>query len=79
MVSQCTCEWDEELMLAELVAFLGVWRSVTPDLQAVEVWVEWTDAEEARLRMMLDEAGLLCTVHEDWLHSSFATGFQWVR
>jgi hypothetical protein len=30
MLSQCTYEWDEELVLEELDAFLGVWRSVTP-------------------------------------------------
>ena len=36
---QCTYEWDVALVLEELAAFLGVWRSVTPDLQAVEVWL----------------------------------------
>ena len=39
LASQCTYEWDEELVLEELEVFLSVWRSATPDLQVVEVWL----------------------------------------
>ena len=39
MAIQCTYEWTEELILEELEVFLSVWRSVTPNLQVVEVWL----------------------------------------
>ena len=80
MVTQYGYEWDEELVLEELDAFLGVWRSVTPDLQAVDVWIfrfyRWKDADEARLRMMCEEAGLLCTIHDQTSHSCSLMDFQ---
>jgi hypothetical protein len=41
MVVQCTYEWTEELILGELEDFLSVWRSVTPNLQVVEVWLSF--------------------------------------
>jgi len=84
LLAQYSYEWDDELVLEEMDAFLGVWRSVTPDLQAVEVWIcrafnRWKDAEVEQLRMMCEKAGVLCTVHEQREHSCFAMGFQWVR
>lgn len=84
MLSQCTYEWDEELVLEELDAFLGVWGSATPDLQAVEVWIcraydRWENAKVAGLQMMFEEAGLLCTVPYTSEHSYSTMGFQWVR
>jgi hypothetical protein len=84
---QRTYEWHEEFVLKELAVFLSVWRSVTPDLQVVEFWLvgewsgRWMDVELAQLRMMCQEAGVLCTVH--WLQepssSCSPTAFQWVR
>jgi hypothetical protein len=84
---QCTYEWDEELILEELDAFLGIWRSATPNLQVLEVWLgrtydRWKDAEVAQLRTMCEEAGLLCIVH--WQGGYMQTccsviNFQWVR
>ena len=67
MVEQCTYKWDEELILEELAAFLGFWRSATPDLQVVEAWLDrvfhqWKDADVMQLRMMC-EAGVSCFVH----------------
>ncbi|KAN0068274.1 hypothetical protein V8E54_013470 [Elaphomyces granulatus] len=62
LVAQCTYEWDEQLVLDELKAFLSVWRTVTPDLQVVEVWLchaydRWKDENVAEL------PGVLCIVH----------------
>jgi hypothetical protein len=84
MFSQYTYEWNEELVLEELDAFLGVWRSVTPDLQAIEFWIDqeydrWKDAKVAQLQMMCEEAGVLCTVQWHEEHSYSAMGFQWAR
>ena len=67
MVEQCAYKWDEELILEELAAFLGFWRSATPDLQVVEAWLDrvfhqWKDADVMQLRMMC-EAGVSCFVH----------------
>jgi hypothetical protein len=80
MVSQYGYGWDEELVLEELDAFLGVWRSVTPDLQAVDVLTcksyRWKDADVARPRMICEEAGLLCTLHKYIKHSCSLMDFQ---
>jgi hypothetical protein len=81
---QRTYEWDEELVLDELATFLSVWRSATPDLQVVEVWLSrmydrWKDAEIARLRVMCEEARVLCIVHSHMETSCSAMTFQWVR
>ena len=80
MVSQYGYGWDEELVLEELDAFLGVWRSVTPDLQAVDVLIcksyRWKDADVARPRMICEEAGLLCTLHKYIKHSCSLMDFQ---
>jgi len=79
MLEQCTYKWDTELILEELVAFLGVWRSVTPDLQVVEVWPKmWKDADVMQLQMMCEEAGVLCIVHLCDEPSSFSMT-RWVR
>jgi hypothetical protein len=77
MATQCTYEWDEELILGELEVFLSVWRSVTPDLRVVEVWLSrdfsrWKVEEVVQLRTMCEGAGVSCNVH--WPMS-----FQWVR
>jgi len=74
-------EWDEQLVLDELKAFLSVWRTVTPDLQVVEVWLcqaydRWKDENVAELRMMCEEAGVLCIVH---LEEESPITYQWVR
>ena len=84
MEEQCTYEWDEELILGELRDFLSVWRSVTPDLQLVEVWVgqedfsRWKDEEVVQLQTMCEGAGVSCNVY--W-HSDECSPmpFQWVR
>jgi hypothetical protein len=86
LASQCTYEWHERFVLEELAAFLSVWRSVTPDLQVVEVWLDqiydrWKDAEVAQLRMMCKEAGVSCIIYE-YLECSCSPSpmtFQWVR
>ncbi|KAN0083193.1 hypothetical protein V8E54_002281 [Elaphomyces granulatus] len=78
MLWQCTYEWNKELVLEELNAFLDVWRSVTPDLQAMEFWISWGDAEEAKLRMKCVEAGVLCNFQPYAEGSYSAMGFQWV-
>jgi hypothetical protein len=87
LASQCMYEWNEEFVLEELAALLSVWRSATPDLQVVEVWLSriygrWKDAEVAQLRMMCEEAGVLCIVHwrlEPSYSPSPMTFQQWVR
>ena len=68
MAIQCTYEWTEELILEELEVFLSVWRSVTPNLQVVEVWLRregsrWKRKKVVQLRMMCEEAGVSCNVH----------------
>jgi hypothetical protein len=78
MLWQCTYEWNKELVLEELNAFLDVWRSVTPDLQAMEFWISWGDAEEAKLRMKCVEAGVLCNFQPYAEGRYSAMGFQWV-
>jgi hypothetical protein len=80
MELQCTYEWNEELVLEELAAFLGVWRRATPDLQVMEVWLSprWKDADVEHLRMMCKEAGILCFVHLCNEPSS-SPMTQWVR
>ena len=84
LVTQCTYEWDEELVLDELRVFLSVWRTVTPDLQVVEVWPcqvfdRWKDENVAELRMMCEEAGVLCIVHLKEEPSCSPITYQWVR
>ena len=49
LLTQYTSEWHEEFVVKELAAFLSVWRSVTPDLQVLEVWLKlarWWDEDE---------------------------------
>ena len=69
---QCLYKWVEKLMLKELAAFLAVWRSATPDLQAVEFWLNgsWTRWHEdvEQLRTMCEEAGVRYAVR--WLCGS---------
>jgi hypothetical protein len=84
MAMQCTCEWNEELVLEELEVFLSVWRSVTPDLQIVEVWLDrgdsrWKDEEVVQLREMCESAGVLCIVHWHVADNCYPNHFQWVR
>jgi hypothetical protein len=83
MEMQCTYEWNQKLILKELEVFLSVWRSVTPDLQVVEVWLceSWEDEEEevVQLRMMCEGAGLSCNVHWHMEFSCCPMPFQWVR
>ena len=72
---------NEEFMLEELEVFLSVWRSATPDLQVMEVWLSrvfdrWKDAEGSQLRMMYEKAGVLCIVH--WRVEPSSSP-QWVR
>jgi hypothetical protein len=85
---QWNYEWRAEFVLKELAVFMSVWRSVTPDLQVVEFWLEmsgpfgpWTDVKLAQLRMMCQEAGVLCTVHclKELSSSCSPMAFQWVR
>jgi hypothetical protein len=81
LASQSTYEWTEQSVLEELEVFLSVWRSATPDLQVVEVWLDevycrWEDAEVAQLRMMCEKAGVLCIVY---MESSSPMTSQWVR
>jgi hypothetical protein len=83
LAQQCTYKWDEEFVLEELAVFLSVWRSVTPNLQVVEVWLtriygRWKDTEVAQLRKVCEEAGVLCIVHFKKNIRSPMT-FQWVR
>ena len=80
---QYTYEWNKGLVLGELNAFLDVWRSVTPDLQAMEFWMSWEEEEaqkiEPELRRKCEKAGVLCTFPE-YVEGSYSTmGFQWVR
>ncbi|KAN0074771.1 hypothetical protein V8E54_007382, partial [Elaphomyces granulatus] len=65
LASQCTYEWNEELVLEALAAFLSVWDCVAPDLQVMEFWLSrvynrWEEAKLAQLRVMCKEAGVLC-------------------
>lgn len=65
---QYTYEWTEELVLEELEVFLSVWRTVTPNLQVVEVWLDrdcgrWERKKVVQLQMMCEEAGVSCNVH----------------
>jgi hypothetical protein len=81
---QCTYEWNEELVLEELGVFLSVWRSVTPNLQIVEVWLSraylrWKDEDVMQLRMMCESAGVLCMVHWRATINCCPNNFQWVR
>jgi len=84
MAMQCTYEWKEKLILKELAAFLSVWRSVTPNLQVVEVWLSgafsrWKDEDVMQLQMMCEEAEVSCNVHwHEEINCSPMT-FQWVR
>jgi hypothetical protein len=61
MAVQYTYEWNEKLILKELEVFLSVWRSVTPDLQVVDVWLSqeyyrWKEEVVVQLRMMCEGA-----------------------
>jgi hypothetical protein len=39
-------EWNEQSVLKALAVFLSVWRSATPNLQVVEVWLDrWPDTK----------------------------------
>jgi hypothetical protein len=84
MATQCTYEWNEELILEELEVFLSVWRSVTPDLQVVEVWLSqafsrWKDEEVVQLRTMCEGTGVSCNVHWHTGSRCSPMPFQWVR
>jgi hypothetical protein len=93
MFMQCTCEWDPKSVLKELAAFLSVWRSVTPDLQVMEVWtVLWLDdadlmtQDDAELMTQMQklceeaqESGLSFIVHHEWETTRSSKTFQWVR
>ncbi|KAN0083337.1 hypothetical protein V8E54_002425 [Elaphomyces granulatus] len=68
LAMQYTYEWTEELVLEELEVFLSVWRTVTPNLQVVEVWLyrdcgRWERKKVVQLQMMCEEAGVSCNVH----------------
>jgi hypothetical protein len=83
LAQQCTYKWDEEFVLEELAMFLSVWRSVTPNLQVVEVWLtriygRWKDTEVAQLRKVCEEVRVLCIVHFKKNIRTPMT-FQWVR
>ena len=82
----CSYKWVEKLVLKELAAFLAVWRSATPDLQAVEFWLNgsWTRWHEdvEQLRTMCEEAGVRYAVR--WLWGSSWSGrssmtYPWLR
>jgi len=84
MASQYMYEWNEESVLEGLAVFLSVWRSATPDLQVVEVWLSqgddrWKDEEVAQLRMMCEEAGVGCVVYWFSGYSYSPAAFEWVR
>jgi hypothetical protein len=89
LLTQYTSEWHEEFVVKELAAFLSVWRSVTPDLQVLEVWLKlarWWDEDEeleemTQMRKMCEEAqesGLSFIVHHRRDTHSQMT-FQWAR
>ena len=68
MVQQYTYERNVEFVLEELDAFMSVWRSATPDLQVVEVWLSrdyyrWKDENVVQLQEICEEAGVPCIVH----------------
>jgi hypothetical protein len=84
MALQCTYEWNVELVLEELDAFMSVWRIATPDLQVVEVWLSreenrWKDEEVVQLREMCEKAGVSCIVHWQVAYDCYPHHFQWVR
>jgi hypothetical protein len=84
LVSLYLYEWNEESVLEELAVLLSVWRSATPDLQVVEVWLSrvynrWKDEDVTQLQMMFEEAGLLCIVKWRLKPSYSSITFQWVR
>lgn len=79
-------EWNEELVLQALAAFLSVWDYVAPDLQVMEFWLSrvdnrWEEAKLAQLRVMCKEADVLCILHwhSEPMTSCSPTTFQWVR
>jgi hypothetical protein len=82
LAPQDTYRWEEKSVLEELAVFLSVWRSVTPNLQVMEVWLDqvydrWNlDTDVAQLRMMCEEAGVSCIIHfEENARSSMT--FHW--
>ena len=87
MLLQETSKWHPNLVLKELAAFLSVWRSVTPDLQVMEVWlVEWRyeDIEQTELQKMCKEAqkyGLSLKIYliEELEGTKSSMNFQWAR
>ena len=87
LLTQETSEWHEEFVLKELAAFLSVWKTVTPDLQVIEVWLtlaRWFDPEMTQMRKMCEEAqesGLLIIVHhrEESAGTCSLKTFHWVR
>jgi hypothetical protein len=85
LASHGSYKWVEKFVIKELAAFLAVWRSATPSLQAVEFWLNgsctrWHEDVE-QLRTMCEVAGVRYSVRwlwgSSWSSRSSMT-YQWL-